>query len=81
MKPAANGGDSMAVLEAGLASWEEVVRVVSCMDAVVKVLCVQMEPNFSLSWQCKRQYSSSSSGFIIGGRRVLTNAHWVQHYT
>jgi hypothetical protein len=70
MKPAANGGDSMAVLEADLASWEEVVRVVSCMDAVVKVLCVQMEPNFS-----------SSSGFIIGGRRVLTNAHWVQHYT
>ncbi|CAA6672501.1 unnamed protein product [Spirodela intermedia] len=36
------------------------------MDAVVKVFCVHTEPNFSLPWQRKRQYSSSSSGFIIG---------------
>lgn len=77
----ANGGDAMAVMEAGIASWEEVVRVVPCMDAVVKVFCVHTEPNFSLPWQRKRQYSSSSSGFIISGRRVLTNAHSVEHYT
>ncbi|KAJ8452407.1 hypothetical protein Cgig2_006212 [Carnegiea gigantea] len=56
-------------------------RVVPSMDAVVKVFCVHTEPNFSLPWQRKRQYSSSSSGFIIGGRRVLTNAHSVEHYT
>ncbi|OEL29463.1 Protease Do-like 9 [Dichanthelium oligosanthes] len=58
--------------------WEQVVP---SMDAVVKVFCVHTEPNFSLPWQRKRQYSSSSSGFIIGGRRVLTNAHSVEHYT
>jgi hypothetical protein len=75
----ANGGD--AVAEAGPASWDEVVRVVPCMDAVVKVFCVHTEPNFSLPWQRKRQYSSSSSGFIISDRRVLTNAHSVEHYT
>ncbi|OEL20967.1 Protease Do-like 9 [Dichanthelium oligosanthes] len=82
-KPVANGGDavSVAVSEAGPATWDEVVRVVPCMDAVVKVFCVHTEPNFSLPWQRKRQYSSSSSGFIIGGRRVLTNAHSVEHYT
>lgn len=57
------------------------VRVVPAMDAVVKVFCVHTEPNFSLPWQRKRQYSSSSSGFVIGGRRVLTNAHSVEHYT
>ncbi|KAF8729489.1 hypothetical protein HU200_017427 [Digitaria exilis] len=70
-KPVANGGDALAVAvsEAGPASWDEVVRVVPCMDAVVKVFCVHTEPNFSLPWQRKRQYSSSSSGFIIGGRR------------
>ncbi|XP_062168906.1 protease Do-like 9 [Alnus glutinosa] len=56
-------------------------RVVPAMDAVVKVFCVHTEPNFSLPWQRKRQYSSSSSGFVIGGRRVLTNAHSVEHYT
>ncbi|GJN22243.1 hypothetical protein PR202_gb09795 [Eleusine coracana subsp. coracana] len=81
LKPVVNGGDAMAVVEAVPASWEEVVRVVPCMDAVVKVFCVHTEPNFSLPWQRKRQYSSSSSGFIIGGRRVLTNAHSVEHYT
>ncbi|KAL5725242.1 Protease Do-like 9 [Ranunculus cassubicifolius] len=60
---------------------EDVARVLPSMDAVVKVFCVHTEPNFSLPWQRKRQYSSSSSGFIIGGRRVLTNAHSVEYYT
>ncbi|XP_044420872.1 protease Do-like 9 isoform X2 [Triticum aestivum] len=75
-----NGGDA-AMAELGPEGWEEVVRVVPSMDAVVKVFCVHTEPNFSLPWQRKRQYSSSSSGFIIGGRRVLTNAHSVEHFT
>ncbi|GLT70536.1 hypothetical protein SLA2020_426100 [Shorea laevis] len=57
------------------------MRVVPAMDAVVKVFCVHTEPNFSLPWQRKRQYSSNSSGFVIGGRRVLTNAHSVEHHT
>ncbi|KAF8390370.1 hypothetical protein HHK36_024895 [Tetracentron sinense] len=61
--------------------WENVAKVALSMDAVVKVFCVHTEPNFSLPWQRKRQYSSSSSGFIIGERRVLTNAHSVEHYT
>ncbi|KAL3618025.1 Protease Do-like 9 [Castilleja foliolosa] len=56
-------------------------RVVPYMDSVVKVFCVHTEPNFSLPWQRKRQYSSSSSGFVISGKRVLTNAHSVEHYT
>ncbi|KAK4282449.1 hypothetical protein QN277_013826 [Acacia crassicarpa] len=57
------------------------VKAAPSMDAVVKVFCVHTEPNFSLPWQRKRQYSSSSSGFIIEGRRVLTNAHSVEHHT
>ncbi len=35
----------------------------------------------SLPWQRKRQFSSSSSGFIIPGRRILTNAHCVADHT
>ncbi|KAK7339420.1 hypothetical protein VNO77_20085 [Canavalia gladiata] len=61
--------------------WEGAVKVVPSMDAMVKVFCVHTEPNFSLPWQRKRQYSSSSSGFIVAGRRVLTNAHSVEHHT
>lgn len=75
------GAYSMSVVAEPLPRWESVVRVVPSMDAVVKVFCVHTEPNFSLPWQRKRQYSSSSSGFIIGGRRVLTNAHSVEHHT
>ena len=51
-----------------------------CMNAVVKVFCVHTEPKFSLPWQRKRQFSSNSSGFIIDGCRVLTNAHSVEHH-
>mmetsp|Transcript_40595 Transcript_40595/g.129478 ORF Transcript_40595/g.129478 Transcript_40595/m.129478 type:complete len:473 (+) Transcript_40595:134-1552(+) len=51
------------------------------MDSVVKVFCTHTEPNFSLPWQRKRQYQSNSSGFVIGGRRLLTNAHSVEHHT
>ncbi|KAI4389076.1 hypothetical protein MLD38_001340 [Melastoma candidum] len=74
-------GDMAAAAVEAFPDWEKVARVVPAMDAVVKVFCVHTEPNFSLPWQRKRQYSSSSSGFIIGGRRVLTNAHSVEHHT
>ncbi|CAL4991953.1 unnamed protein product [Urochloa decumbens] len=56
-------------------------RVVPCMDAVVKVFCVHTESNFSLPWQQRRQSSSIGSGVIVSGRRVLTNAHCVEHHT
>ncbi|XP_023743690.1 protease Do-like 9 [Lactuca sativa] len=73
--------DILTTVADGPPQWESVGKVVPSMDAVVKVFCVHTEPNFSLPWQRKRQYSSSSSGFIIGGRRVLTNAHSVEHHT
>ena len=48
---------------------------------VFQIFCVHSEPNFSLPWQRKRQYSSTSSGFIAAGKRILTNAHCVDHHT
>lgn len=54
------------------------------MDAVVKVYCVHTEPNHSLPWQRKRQYTSTSSGFVVqeGGQVwLLTNAHSVEYHT
>jgi hypothetical protein len=55
-------------------------------DAVVKVHCVHTEPNYSLPWQRKRQFTSTSSGFIVAGpkpadRWLLTNAHSVDYHT
>ncbi|MCL7042490.1 hypothetical protein MKW94_029363 [Papaver nudicaule] len=60
---------------------KDVTKVAPLMDAVVKVFCAHSAPNYSLPWQRLRQYSSTSSGFIISGRKVLTNAHSVEHYT
>ncbi|KAK8586905.1 hypothetical protein V6N13_085921 [Hibiscus sabdariffa] len=81
-RPYQNGGVVLEPPSQPVANWESAAaRVVPAMDAVVKVFCVHTEPNYSLPWQRKRQYSSSSSGFIIGGKRVLTNAHSVEHYT
>ncbi len=55
------------------------------MDAVVKVYCVHTEPNFSLPWQRKRQYASTSSGFMVQGAKgqkwLLTNAHSVEYHS
>ncbi|KAJ1696131.1 hypothetical protein LUZ63_004643 [Rhynchospora breviuscula] len=79
--PSANGDVPLSSSSEPPPKWDEVVKVVPSMDAVVKVFCTHTEPNFSLPWQRKRQYSSSSSGFIITGRRVLTNAHSVEHFT
>ncbi|TYH99619.1 hypothetical protein ES332_A11G078900v1 [Gossypium tomentosum] len=81
-RPYQNGAVVLEPPPQPVAKWESVAaRVMPAMDAVVKVFCVHTEPNYSLPWQRKRQYSSSSSGFIIGGKRVLTNAHSVEHYT
>ncbi|KAL8457720.1 hypothetical protein ACS0TY_034731 [Phlomoides rotata] len=77
LPPMVNGAVTTTLIK----SEPGVARALPSMDAVVKVFCVHTEPNFSLPWQRKRQYSSSSSGFVIKGRRVLTNAHSVEHYT
>ncbi len=45
------------------------------------MFCTHTEPNFSLPWQRRRQFASTSSGFLIPGRRVLTNAHSVEYAT
>jgi S1-C subfamily serine protease len=46
-----------------------------------QVFCTHTEPNFSLPWQRRRQFASTSSGFLVPGRRVLTNAHSVEFAT
>ncbi|KAK8654372.1 hypothetical protein V6N13_128341 [Hibiscus sabdariffa] len=47
------------------------------LDAIVKVFCTVIEPDYSLPWQKKRLYESTGSAFMIGDRKLLTNAHCV----
>lgn len=55
-------GSPTAALQAGFAS-------------VVKVFAWTTEPHFSQPWQMRRQRQGTGSGFIIAGKRILTNAH------
>ena len=58
-----------------------IIPNVQSNSLVLQIFCTHSEPNFSLPWQRKRQYSSTSSGFITDGKRILTNAHCVDHHT
>ena len=55
------------------------------MDAVVKVFCSHLQPDFGLPWQRSGEVESSSSAFVIedteGKRYLLTNAHAVEYHS
>lgn len=53
------------------------VNLLQVLNSVIKIFCTYAEPNFSQPWVKKRQENSTSSGFIISGRRILCNAHGI----
>ncbi|HUY89783.1 MAG TPA: trypsin-like peptidase domain-containing protein [Pirellulales bacterium] len=48
-------------------------------DSVVKIAVTQRAPNFFQPWTKSATQEASGTGFIIAGRRILTNAHVVQY--
>ncbi|KAJ3669654.1 hypothetical protein LUZ60_011604 [Juncus effusus] len=57
------------------------IKDASSLNAVVKVYCTSTAPDYSLPWQRQRQRSSTSSAFMIGDKKLLTNAHCVERST
>lgn len=55
-------------------SWDAVI------NSVVKLDATHCKYDAAQPWQRKKSYHSSSSGFVVAGRRLLTNAHSVEHY-
>ncbi|KAK3002550.1 hypothetical protein RJ639_021411, partial [Escallonia herrerae] len=51
------------------------------LDSVVKIFTVSSSPSYFLPWQNKSQRESMGSGFVIPGKRILTNAHVVADHT
>src|SRR5690349_7541324 len=45
--------------------------------AVVKIHVTNQRENYTMPWQAGPQASGSGTGFIIRGKRILTNAHMV----
>ncbi len=51
------------------------------MKFVVKLFVTTVSPNYSMPWQMEKEERSSSTGFVISKRRILTNAHCVAYQT
>jgi S1-C subfamily serine protease len=51
----------------------------SVRDRVVRVIVTQRPPNFFQPWTKSPTQEVSGSGFVIEGRRILTNSHVVQY--
>ena len=47
----------------------------SLRATVVKVFAVSQSENYRKPWQRPRPQAGSGSGFYIGNRRIMTNAH------
>lgn len=50
-------------------------------DSIIKIYATHSEPDFIMPWQKKHPTSSTSSGFVIEGKRIMTNAHSVEYAT
>jgi len=50
-------------------------------DSMVKIYCVQNEPDYDNPWNMKGPETFSGSGCVIAGNRILTNAHVVSNHT
>lgn len=48
-------------------------------DSVVKIAVTQRPPNFLQPWTKSASQEASGTGFVIAGKRILTNAHVVQY--
>lgn len=49
------------------------------LNGVVRIYCTHSQPNYNMPWQRKKQDFSTSSGFVISKRRIITNAHAVEY--
>jgi S1-C subfamily serine protease len=50
-------------------------------DSMVKIYCVQNEPDYDNPWNMSGPEAFSGSGAVIEGSRILTNAHVVSDHT
>jgi S1-C subfamily serine protease len=54
-------------------------RSMSLTQGVVRIYCTHAPPNFGMPWQRLRQEFSTSTGFVIEGNKIITNAHAVEY--
>ncbi|KAK9292357.1 hypothetical protein L1049_020323 [Liquidambar formosana] len=80
---AAKEGEDSAVLPrySTTAATDANSAIELALDSVVKIFTVSSSPSYSLPWQNGFPRESTGSGFVIPGKRILTNAHVVADHT
>ncbi|MEO6053500.1 MAG: serine protease, partial [Chthoniobacterales bacterium] len=48
-------------------------------NSVVRIQTVSLEPDYRLPWNSGRMMNGTGTGFVIGGNRIMTNAHVVSN--
>uniref|UniRef100_J3M784 Protease Do-like PDZ domain-containing protein n=1 Tax=Oryza brachyantha TaxID=4533 RepID=J3M784_ORYBR len=76
-----DGGEADAAAAVARHDTDVYAAVELALDSVVKVFTVSSSPSYFLPWQNKAQRESMGSGFVIPGRRIITNAHVVADHT
>jgi len=61
--------------------WPGSAAATDVRDSMVKIYCVQNEPDYDNPWNMKGPETFSGSGCVIAGNRILTNAHVVSNHT
>ena len=57
----------------------EQAKQTSLLNSVVRIYCTHSHPNFGMPWQRQKQDFSTSTGFVLPNKRILTNAHAVEY--
>jgi len=50
-------------------------------SCIVKLIVQRVEANYAEPWRTRTQSSSSGTGFLVSGHRIITNAHVVRNCT
>ncbi|EXC25314.1 Protease Do-like 10 [Morus notabilis] len=79
--PNGGGGQRRWIQTAAAAAREAHLGTEAVLESVVKIFTVSSSPNYFLPWQNKSQRDTTGSGFVIRGKRIVTNAHVVADHT
>ena len=69
--------DEMTIVDGN----DETCNVANPVASVVQIYATGVKPNYTSPWMVSEQIQWTASGFLIDGRRIVTNAHCVHNAT
>ena len=73
------GGMFRQAFIAGVLGSFVILQASPIVNSLVRIESTSQEPNYKAPWNSGEVTSASGSGFVIGGNRIMTNAHVVSN--